>query len=254
MVYYGRSAIAAPSASSGLDYASPVPYDKSPTILMPIFEVAYDHGKWRPFTLEESLAFYGEFETNSHSAQHTSIQGTQTRKYVLDFATMVQINTGNDRRRTLRLVWLNPPLSQPLDTGSAERPAGFWLETAMVPYRPNVPMIEGSVPIFEIVYADGMLWPIPQELSLEIYQETYAAHQRSYTTSIENKGAVHAYKFDVESMGWMNLDTDHEGQLRLVWVSPGALKPLLTGKILGAKKNKKKKKRKCGEGATDEGE
>ena len=54
------AASAAQPASSWLDCAS----------LVPIFEVAYDNGKWLPFTLDESLAFYQQ-AVNGESAQYT---------------------------------------------------------------------------------------------------------------------------------------------------------------------------------------
>ena len=120
---------------------------------------------------------------------------------------------------------------------SAAQPASSWLETALVPSRPPAPILENLVPIFEIVHADGMLWSLPQELSKEIYDNTYRAQQTRFTRYFVRTACL----FDVETMEYINIDDDHQGSLRLAWVNPGELTPSFTGQIPGARRKTKEK-------------
>ena len=210
--------------------------------LVPIFEVAYNNGKWLPFPRDESLAFYQQ-AVNNENARYAS-NTDKFREYVLDFGAMEQINIDNDRRRSLRLAWVNPNQITPspcLSTISrAAQPASTWLETALVPFRPPAPILENLVPIFEVVHADGMLWSLPRELSKEIYDNTYGAQQTRFTRYMENNGEFQAYLFDVEAMEYINIDDAHQGSLRLAWVNPGENRPSFTGQIPGARRKRRK--------------
>ena len=216
---------------------------------VPIYEVAYDNGKWWTFQLVDSLAFY-QHAANGENARYQMNKG-QFREYLLDFEAMAQINIANDRRRSLRVAWVKQDQITPSQQCStvtwgrvsrAAQSASSWLETAIVPVLPPAHAAVELVPIFEIMYADGMLWSLPEELSKEIYENTYGA-QRTKTTQYTEykKGKFEAYIFDVEKMRCENIDSDHEGPLRLAWVKPEELTASFTGQIPGAKKKRSKK-------------
>jgi hypothetical protein len=214
---------------------------------VPLFEVAYKEGQWWSFPQDESLAFYRQALDNENA--RCSRNTDKFREYLLDFGTMEQVNVDNNRRRSLRLAWVSPNHITPLPgrsaVASAEQPASSWLETAIQPFLPlSAPGLETHlVPIFEIMYADGMLWSLPQELSNEIYENTYGAQSNWIVKEVESKGQFQAYIFDMEKMEYINIEADHQGPLRLAWISPGELTPSFTGQVPGAKQSTTKRKR-----------
>ena len=63
--------------------------------------------------------------------------------------------------------------------------------------------------------------------------------------TLGRRGKFEAYIFDVEEMRCENIDSDHEGPLRLAWVKPEELTASFTGQIPGAKKKEPKSKRRA---------
>ena len=85
---------------------------------IPIFEVAFRNGMWWSLPEEMSKQLYGKF-TAGLDAGYTWDWGdsrsgswkpddedTSINRYVLDFVTWEQRNIDNNRRRSVRLVWV----------------------------------------------------------------------------------------------------------------------------------------------------
>ena len=87
------------SAQSASSWLGPAPPPLPPQCenLVPIFEVAYNNGKWLPFPRDSSLAFYQLAVDNENARYATNTD--KFREYVLVFGAMEQINFDNDRRR-----------------------------------------------------------------------------------------------------------------------------------------------------------
>jgi hypothetical protein len=83
---------------------------------IPIFEVAYENDMWLSIPSALSQEFYDKYLTGA-DATYT----WQKRSYVLDFVTMVQRNIANDRRRSVRLIWVCPEEVTPFWTGQVPK-------------------------------------------------------------------------------------------------------------------------------------
>ena len=79
---------------------------------IPIFEVAFDSGMWWSIPPALSQELYDKYMTGG-DASYTC----EKRSYVLDFETMEQRNIANDRRRSIRLIWVCPEEVTPCWTG-----------------------------------------------------------------------------------------------------------------------------------------
>ena len=79
---------------------------------VPIFEVAFDKSMWWSMPEDLSMQLYEKFKANENA---TYTWGH--RDYELDFAAMEQRNIANDRRRSLRLIWLSREEVAPSWTG-----------------------------------------------------------------------------------------------------------------------------------------
>jgi hypothetical protein len=84
---------------------------------VPIFEVAYSDGMWWSLPQDLSEDIYEKYADGQPTATYSTNKGGQIREYCLDFETMEQINSQNDRRRTLRLAWVNRRNVTPSSTG-----------------------------------------------------------------------------------------------------------------------------------------
>ena len=86
--------------------------DESSAESVPIFEVAYRDNWWWSMPEDLSMQLYEKFKAGD-DATYT----WEHREYVLDFAAMEQRNIANDRRRSLRLIWLSREEVAPPWTG-----------------------------------------------------------------------------------------------------------------------------------------
>ena len=96
---------------------------------VPIFEVAFKKGMWWSIPAEMSQAIYEKY-MNNEDAGYTWDWGssragswqpdgeeTSINRYMIDFRTWEQRNLDNDRRRSVRLVWVAPERIDPTWTG-----------------------------------------------------------------------------------------------------------------------------------------
>ena len=114
---------------------------------IPIFEVAFRHGMWWSIPAEMSQQIYHKY-TNQENAVYTWDWGdaragswqpngeeTPLNRYMIDFEAWEQRNLDNDRRRSVRLVWVTAGMVDPKWTGqqpgkktvSAEQPVSVML-------------------------------------------------------------------------------------------------------------------------------
>ena len=114
---------------------------------IPIFEVAFRHGMWWSIPAEMSQQIYHKY-TNQEDAVYTWDWGdaragswqpdgeeTSINRYMIDFEAWEQRNLDNDRRRSVRLVWVTAGMVDPKWTGqqpgkktvSAEQPVSVML-------------------------------------------------------------------------------------------------------------------------------
>ena len=96
---------------------------------IPIFEVAFRHGMWWSIPAEMSQQIYHKY-TNNEDAVYTWDWGdaragswqpdgeeTSINRYMIDFQAWEQRNIDNDRRRSVRLVWVTAVAVDPKWTG-----------------------------------------------------------------------------------------------------------------------------------------
>ena len=98
---------------------------------VPIVEVAFSHGKWWALPQEMSAELYHKY-INGQDAGDTWDWGesaaqprswkpdgeeTSINRYVIDFATGVQTNIDNQRKRSIRVIWVRPQDVVPQFTG-----------------------------------------------------------------------------------------------------------------------------------------
>ena len=93
----------------------------TPDMTVPIIEVAFGHGKWWSIPQEMSAQLY-EQHLNDQDAGYTWDWGeggrdgswapdgetTKINRYVIDFINGVQTNVDNQRRRSIRIIWVRP--------------------------------------------------------------------------------------------------------------------------------------------------
>ena len=84
----------------------------SAAIAVPIIEVAFRDNKWCAMPPELSARLCAQ-ALAGEGVSHTWGE----RSYTLDFEAMVQTNTANGRRRTIRIVHVSPDETTPLWTG-----------------------------------------------------------------------------------------------------------------------------------------
>ena len=97
---------------------------------VPIVEVAFRDGKWWSIPQEMSAELYDKY-INGEDAGYTWDWGeggragswkldgevTSINRYVIDFATGVQTNLDNQRKRSIRVIWVRPQDVVPEFTG-----------------------------------------------------------------------------------------------------------------------------------------
>ena len=98
--------------------------------MVPIVEVAFRDGKWWSIPQEMSARLYQEY-ANGQDAGYTWDWGeggragswkpdgeeTSINRYVIDFATRVQTNLDNQRKRFIRIILVRPQDVVPQFTG-----------------------------------------------------------------------------------------------------------------------------------------
>ena len=97
---------------------------------VPIVEVAFPHNKWWSIPQEMSAQLYDKY-VNGQDAGYTWDWGeggragswkpdgelTSINRYVIDFANGVQTNLDNQRKRSIRIIWVRPRDVVPQFTG-----------------------------------------------------------------------------------------------------------------------------------------
>ena len=97
---------------------------------VPIVEVAFNHGLWWSIPQAMSGALYEKY-INGEDAGYTWDWGaggragswmpdgelTSINRYVIDFANGVQTNLDNQRKRSIRIIWVRPRDVVPQFTG-----------------------------------------------------------------------------------------------------------------------------------------
>ena len=99
---------------------------------IPIFEVAFRGGTWWSIPSEMSQQIYDKY-TNKENAVYTWDWGdaragswqpngeeTSINRYMIDFEVWEQRNLDNDRRRSVRLVWVTAEMVDPKWIGQME--------------------------------------------------------------------------------------------------------------------------------------
>ena len=90
-------------------------------MMVPIFEVAFQHGQWWALPQEISASLY-QFYASGQNAIYTwdwgaggragsfTLNGERTSitRYKIDFAAWTQTNMDNQRKRSIRLIWVRP--------------------------------------------------------------------------------------------------------------------------------------------------
>jgi hypothetical protein len=100
--------------------------------VVPIFEVAFKDGLWWSIPAEVSQRIYEEYKNNDGAADvvytwdwgnsrpgswEPDGEQTSISRYAIDFITWEQRNLDNDRRRSVRLVWVAAERAEPSWTG-----------------------------------------------------------------------------------------------------------------------------------------
>ena len=72
-------------------------------MMVPILEVAFQHGQWWALPQEISASLYQFYASGQNAILRTSIT-----RYKIDFAAWTQTNMDNQRKRSIRLVLVRP--------------------------------------------------------------------------------------------------------------------------------------------------
>ena len=85
---------------------------------LPIFEVAFKKGMWWSIPAEVLEALYQQYQNNENGfytwywggsrlcSWQPDEEATSINRYMIDFQTWEQRNLDNNRRRSVRLVWV----------------------------------------------------------------------------------------------------------------------------------------------------
>ena len=109
----------------------------TPDMTVPIIEFAFGHGKWWSIPQEMSAQLY-EQHLNDQDAGYTWDWGeggrdgswapdgetTTINRYVIDFINGVQTNVDNQRRRSIRIIWVRPQDAEARFTGDLPETSG----------------------------------------------------------------------------------------------------------------------------------
>ena len=109
--------------------SEPSEYSSAVQPTVPIFEVAFKNGMWWSIPADMSQQMHEKYK-NSEDVVYTWDWGnsrygswapdgelTSINRYVIDFNTWEQRNLDNNRRRSVRLVWLPADKVNPIWTG-----------------------------------------------------------------------------------------------------------------------------------------
>ena len=87
---------------------------------VPIFEVAFEEGMWWSIPEEISQKLYQNYMNNEDAVYNSwqpDEEATYINRYMIDFQTWEQRNLRNDRRQSVRLVWVAADKVDPTWTG-----------------------------------------------------------------------------------------------------------------------------------------
>ena len=115
--------------ATGITTLATLPPHSAGQPAIPIFEMAHDNGMWWSIPADMSAGLYQKY-TNNEDGGYTwdwgdtrrgswKPDGEETRinRYTIDFLAWEQRNVDNNRRRSVRLVWVSPESVDPNWTG-----------------------------------------------------------------------------------------------------------------------------------------
>ena len=82
---------------------------------VPIVEVAFRDGKW--WSMRQEMCTAGMQGTHGIGEKADVLEPGRGDRYVIDFATGVQTNLDNQRKRSIRIIWVRPQDVVPQFTG-----------------------------------------------------------------------------------------------------------------------------------------
>ena len=104
--------------------------------LVPIVEVAFAHGKWLSIPEDMSRQLYEQYvgqqdasyvwdwgEGGRGGSWAPDGEETKINRYSIDFVNFVQTNIDNNRKRSIRIVWVRPQDVQARFTGEKPQQA-----------------------------------------------------------------------------------------------------------------------------------
>ena len=109
--------------------SEPSEYSSAVQPAVPIFEVVFKKGMWWSIPAEMSQRMYEHYQKNEDAGYTWDLGNsrygswapegelTSINRYVIDFNTWEQRNLDNDRRRSVRLVWVAAERVDPIWTG-----------------------------------------------------------------------------------------------------------------------------------------
>ena len=109
--------------------SEPIGYSSAVQPAVPIFEVAFKKGMWWSIPADMSQRMYENYKNNEdvgytwdwgnsrYGSWAPEGERTSINRYVIDFNTWEQRNLDNDRRRSVRLVWVPADKVNPIWTG-----------------------------------------------------------------------------------------------------------------------------------------
>ena len=109
----------AEQSATGIDPATHPPNSAGQPVI-PIFEVAFGNGMWWSIPAEMSAHLHEKYANNENAGYTWDLGDTRfgswkpdgdessINRYTIDFLAWEQRNIDNDRRRSVRLVWVPP--------------------------------------------------------------------------------------------------------------------------------------------------
>ena len=109
--------------------SEPSEYSSAVQPAVPIFQVAFKNDMWWSIPADMSQQIYEKYMNNEdagyvwdwgnsrYGSWAPEGEPTSINRYVIDFKTWEQRNIDNDRRRSVRLVWLPADKVNPIWTG-----------------------------------------------------------------------------------------------------------------------------------------
>lgn len=244
---------------------------------VPIIEIAYPNDKWWSISPEtsrdmvdarlrnEPAIYVYDWRKERKGSWETDDQDKNYSRYELHLDEGIQINMDNQRRRDLRLLWVDPASARAEYTG--EIPRCWPLDTSMVvtghsagqPDGRDLMIVDtgldsltktpacmvappGKVPIIEVAYPNSMWWQMSRRNSQDMVDaclqnkraryEWDWGNQRSGSYQVEGKATSYSrYEMDFDKRLHINMDNKRCRSLRLLWLDPASMTAEYTGTL-----------------------